>query len=517
MVCATVKHPPGTESLCLDKPQLISNDRHAPGKRDTVPLQSNELQTIWKWNKTVPCSIEQCIDKLFEERTQAHPMAPAVCAWDGNFTYGELDEISTRLCQKLVQMGVGKDSIVPLCFEKSKWMTAAMMAVIKTGATFVTLDPAYPERRLSEIVKQVSAKTIISSTRYEALGLRLVDTVVSLSEKTLTMKNGDDNLGSPIGIARSTPSSILYIVFTSGSTGTPKGVLTEHRNVASAVYHQADRLGINESSRFFDFSSYSYDVSISNILAILIQGGCVCTPSDEDRLGNIPGSIKTLNANITAITPSIARLLDPESVPGLLRIILVGEPVRASDISRWKAPSHAICRYGVSEASAASTIRDSFTPADQPSNIGTAAGLVTWIVDPNDHEKLCPLGAIGELLLEGPSLSRAYLKNPEKTATAYINDPEWLMSGAYDYTGRPGRLYKTGDLVRYAKDGSIIYVGRKDNQVKVNGQRVELGEIEHHIQECLPDEYQQVLVELITLPGENSRPKLVAFIQQRPN
>ncbi|KAJ6110810.1 NRPS-like protein biosynthetic cluster [Penicillium sp. IBT 16267x] len=515
-MAASVDHQLVARSPCLENPKpTAGHGERALLNKDEIHIKNQGLLSIWEWNRILPTPVERCIDEMIEERTHAQPTAPAVCAWDGELTYRELDQLATQMASRLVRMGVGPDNIVPLCFEKSRWMTVAILAVIKAGAGFVALDPALPERRLLEIVGQVNATVLLSSLEHKVLGTRLVDNVVTLSSEAfppLTDPNADTIILATH--RRPSPSSVIYVVFTSGSTGTPKGVVIEHRNVASALHHQVDRLGITANSRFYDFSSYSYDVSISNSLAVLVTGGCLCTPSEQDRLDNVPGSIRSLRANITALTPSVASLLTPKTVPELRSIILVGEPVRTNDLSRWKDRKHIICRYGVSESPAASTIYDSSTSPNHPHSIGTAAGLVTWVVDPNNHNLLSPLGATGELLLEGPSLSRGYLNDPAKTTAAFIQSPEWLLNGAPGQPGRHGRLYKTGDLVRYMKDGTLTFVGRKDTQVKIRGQRVELGEIEHHIKDCLADDAQQVVVELVMLPGPIPKPTLMVFVQQ---
>ncbi|KAH8727299.1 hypothetical protein GQ44DRAFT_576715, partial [Phaeosphaeriaceae sp. PMI808] len=144
--------------------------------------------------------------------------------------------------------------------------------------------------------------------------------------------------------------------------------------------------------------------------------------------------------------------------------------------------------------------------------IGTSVASVSWVVDPENHHKLAPLGSIGELLVEGPILARSYLNNTEKTAAAFIDNPAWLLEGCGGHGGRRGRLYKTGDLVRYDSDGNLVYLGRKDSQVKLRGQRVELSEIEYHVQECLP-EAKQLAVEVVLPSGQKDHAMLAAFIQ----
>jgi acyl-CoA synthetase (AMP-forming)/AMP-acid ligase II len=137
---------------------------------------------------------------------------------------------------------------------------------------------------------------------------------------------------------------------------------------------------------------------------------------------------------------------------------------------------------------------------------------VSWVVDPENHDRLAPLGSVGELLVEGPILARGYLNDADKTAAAFINDPAWLLEGCEGHGGRRGRLYKTGDLVRYDGDGNLVCLGRKDGQVKVRGQRVELGEIEYHLRQCLP-EVKQLAVEVVVPPDQKDKTMLAAFVQ----
>jgi aryl carrier-like protein len=178
----------------------------------------------------------------------------------------------------------------------------------------------------------------------------------------------------------------------------------------------------------------------------------------------------------------------------------------------WRGRTLAVNAYGPSECGVLSTVCMETMTGSEPSNIGSGVGCVTWIVDPADHERLVPIGAVGELLIEGPIVGRGYLGDPEKTAAAFVEDPPWLLRGGGGVDGRRGRLYKTGDLVRYASDGSLVFVGRKDTQVKVRGQRVELGEVEHHVRQALP-EGSDVVAEVVRPESGRHEPMLVAFVR----
>lgn len=236
-----------------------------------------DLEQIWRWNAIVPPPAEQSVYQIIAEQVQARPEAPAICSWDGELTYGKLDELSTLLAGRLLDVGIGPNILVSLCFEKSMWTTVAILAVIKTGGGFILLDPSLPEQRLKAITQQVEGSLVLCSPSTQQLGSRLgKDMIIDWNMFTDLKAQAGRQFDSIC------PSSILYIVFTSGSTGTPKGAMITYQNAASALRYHLERLGLTPESRTFDLASYSVDVSISNVLTILAAGGCLCVP-DEDR------------------------------------------------------------------------------------------------------------------------------------------------------------------------------------------------------------------------------------------
>lgn len=436
-----------------------------------------DIQQIWAWNSTVPASIDRCVHDIIKERAEAQPNAPAICAWDGELTYGELDRISTNLAVKLIRSGVEENTMVPLCFEKSLWTTVAMLGVMKAGAAFVLMDSSLPRPRLQSIVQQAKANIVVSLHTMRSLSSSLAQKVVILGSHGSRALYDQPILHSCLPTGK--PSSAMYIAFTSGSTGTPKGAIITHRNLASALHHQKESLTTTADSRVYDFSSYSFDVTICNAFATLSAGGCLCVPSEQDRRDRLAESIESLGANVIDVTPSVARLLALEQVAGLRTIIFGGEALYLRDVVPWWNRVQIVNLYGPCECTPNSTINCNPKSPEEASNMGKGVGLVTWVVETDNHDSLSPLGGVGELLLEGPLVGQGYLDDPEKTAAAFIEDPTWLLRGAPGHPGRRGRLYKTGDLVRYNEDGSLSFSGRKDAQVKIRGQRVELGEIEY--------------------------------------
>ncbi|CAE7221608.1 destruxin synthetase, partial [Pyrenophora teres f. teres] len=450
-------------------------------------------EKMWAWNYEIPGVTNKCIHNLFAEQVLAQPNAPAICAWDGKMSYSVLDNLSTTLAGYLVKIGVKPEDVVPLCFEKSMWTVVAMLAVLKAGGAFAPLDPDHPASRHKEILRQTSARVVLVSAQHSARWASSSCHVVTLSEASISQLTADDDLPN----FSATPGNAAYILFTSGSTGIPKGVVLEHRAVSTSCLGHGRAFGITDQSRVLQFTSYTFDFCMAEIITTLLYGGCICH--------------QCMGANWALLTPSVAQLLNPSDVPTLKILVIGGEQVTSTDWNRWPTSVQLINGYGPTECCivcAGYTTTQAFTTG----TIGRAIASVSWVVDPENHHKLAPLGSVGELLVEGPILARGYLNDAEKTAAAFIEDPAWLMDGCQGYAGRRGRLYKTGDLVQYNDDGNLVCLGRKDSQVKLRGQRIELGEIEHHLRECLP-EATQMAVEVILPSEESKHATLAAFVR----
>lgn len=477
---------------------------------DTLSGQDN--QYIWAWNRTVPEAAQSSVLDLIEDRVREQPERPAIDSWDGKLTYGELDSQATCFSMRLLHYGSQKGSIIPIYSEKSCHVIVALLAVMKIGAAFVLIDTALPVQRIRYMLDKIGSNLLVASEKTLPRAQSMADKVVVFGP-ILSSSVSLPLTKSPVIDL----SSILYAVFTSGTTGEPKGVLVSHKSFASAVRHQRQRMGYCASSRVFDFASYAFDVSISNILFTLTAGACLCIPSEDDRKNRLTYSIRSFNANLIDLTPAVSRLVDPNEVPEVTTLILGGEKLMPNDVSRWLDHVRVINTYGPAECTPTSTIFNlDSDQGDEDIVIGKGCGAVTWIVNPENHQILTPVGIPGELLLEGPiNDGNRYLSNPQATEKAFIDDPSWLVQGGgQNYPGRRGRLYKTGDLVCYDKDGQLHSLGRKDQQVKIRGQRVELGEIEHQVLQCFSDALE-VAVDLITPSGAANNKQLAAFVVLR--
>ncbi|KAL2008984.1 hypothetical protein VTN00DRAFT_7178 [Thermoascus crustaceus] len=477
--------------------------------RDVEAISEQDKIDIWKWNSAVPETVEGCMHDFISHNARQRPDAPAICAWDGELTYGQLEQDSTRLAHHLVCLGVKPNMIVPLCFEKSMWTTVAIMAVMKAGAASVLLHASLPEDRLRIIVQQVEAQLILSSAANQELASRLGNCELVVIDKK---RFQHFQLLADSKLPTVKPSDKLYVVFTSGSTGIPKGVVVTHSNFRSTAKHQQSIMGLNTASRVYDFASYAFSMAWGNVLYALAAGGCLCVPSDHDRNNDLAGSIHRLKANWALLTPSVARLLDPTKVPGLKTLNFGGEPLTAQDVLRWKHCALVTSAYGNSECTGHCTIVETTNEDPRNKGIGYGAGHVTWVVDPDDGKHLAPVGAVGELWLEGPSIGQGYLGDAQKTAANFVNNPPWMLCGCSGVPGRYGRAYRTGDLVRYNSNGTLSFVGRKDTQVKLRGQRIELGEIEHYVHQCLDRNANVEIKADVIIPKESDNPTLVAFM-----
>lgn len=454
---------------------------------------------------------------IIKDKVQVAPNAPALHGWDGHLSYRQLDRLSSRLAQHLLNtFHVESGEVVLLAFERSIWTSVAVFAAMKTGATFVLLDTHLPAKRLRQMTGQVGARVILTSRDSYSTVCQLAAEPILVEANAPYMQTSDYSLlpNQALFQGSMTPSSILYIVFTSGSSGTPKAVAISHANFATSVRHHADAYGLTSRSRYLDFASYSFDAALHHILAALMVGACLCVPSEHERTEDLEGAMERMGVTFANMTPTASQLLNPTNVPSLKTLIVAGEPCSQALAQRWLPHVNLINAYGPAECSINSLTHICEPQEKQHIPVGRGLGCVTWIVDPGDFNRLVPIGEVGELLLEGPIVGQGYLDQPGKTRAAFISDPTWLELGAHGYCGRRGLLYKTGDLASYRNDGSIMFAGRKDNQVKLRGQRVELEEVEANVQQIFP-KGKNIVDVVQRAAGDNEAVQLVAFLEMK--
>ncbi|KAK2800137.1 NRPS [Emmonsiellopsis sp. PD_5] len=462
-------------------------------------LNGPDRAEIFQWNNTVPDAVEKCIHELFSAQARAQPEALAVEAWDGNLSYGELDKMSWRLAVELRRRGVETGTAVPFIFEKSLWTVVACIAIMKAGGACVPME-SNPLARKANIVSSAHAKIVLTSSAEFENSVGLAPAIFVVSAATIfDLPDVNDSLDS----GGDSPSQLAYIMFTSGSTGNPKGVMLEHRSLASALTSLAHQFSWRPGQRILQFAAHSWDASIAEIFGALLFGGCLCIPSEETRQSSLAEYVVSNKVNWALLTPTVLRTLSPDDVPSLHSVVSAGEPVGADSAKTWGRAVRFFNGWGTVETSIISSTAV-LTPTSRYSeNIGKPVGCALWIVKPGKPDHLCPIGAVGEVLVEGPGVARGYLDDPAMTAASFIKPPPWAPARA----NKSAHFYRTGDLAKYHPDGSICFVGRQDSQVKIRGQRFEIGEVESVINGCL--EVKDVFVTTRILKG---RTELVAVV-----
>lgn len=498
-------------------PSLESLEREPqkgrPGMLDnSFALTKQDLDEIWSQRCSVPETIEGCIHDLITQVAQQQPAAPAVHAWDGRFSYSELDTLANKLARRLSNFDTNPGRVIPILFEKTKWTAVAMLGVIKSGNACVALDTTQPDARLRSIVQQTQPRIIVSSQANHSRASKLADLPnIQLDDALFDL--GSNTIQHDINsqLPRISPADTAYISFTSGTTGIPKGACMSHANVRSAIHHQGQKLGFTYQSRVFDFAPYSFDVAWSNFLHTLCAGGCICVAQQDDMLSDLSSAITAFDATLINVTPTILRTIHP--IPKSLdTVLLSGEMPFRENIVQWSDQVRLLNTYGPTEC----TFKCAFSVLESCSenrpDIGTGVGFCTWLVDPKDSTKLVDIDSVGELYLEGPLVGQGYLSDPVLTSSAFVEDPPWLINSHSKFAGRTGRLYRTGDLVRYKKGGSMLFVGRKDAmQLKIRGQRIELGDVEHHVRACVAHDLP--FIADILHPRGSKDPSLSLFVQ----
>jgi amino acid adenylation domain-containing protein len=496
--------------------QLSAHEGATLGQLDMFsPDDMSELRE-WIRNGPQPDVVDSCLHHQVLEQAYKYPNHTALSSsCDDDLTYKDLYEFSRNLTLWLVESGAGPRMTIPVIFDKSVWAVVAMLSVLMSGAAFVPIDPESPTNRRNHLFDRVNASIILTSPKY--VELCNIDTALGVDRvflESLPQPADRDQSLKHLMMQVST-SDPAYILFTSGSTGVPKGVVVSHRAVCSSINAHGKSMGFGRQTRALQFGSYTFDASIAEIFTTLVFGGTVCVPSPWGRMNDLANEIRSLRVNWSFLTPSVARLLEPSEVPTLEVLALGGEEVSSSEVSRWsKRKLRLINGYGPTEACIFCVTRDIDSP-DSARTIGKPIGCNAYVVDPNDHNKLAPIGTVGELLVSGPILATGYLNDEARSSTAFIGPPSWAE--ALLGPSSPSRtFYKTGDIVRYNHSGEIEYMSRKDLQVKVRGLRIELEDVEHWIQAdnqikhalVLPSKTKQVgsqnqLVAIVSLLGLN--------------
>ncbi|TQN65781.1 Nonribosomal peptide synthetase easA [Colletotrichum shisoi] len=469
-----------------------------PGETTTIgqfsPLNPGDVSEILGWNRNVPASSDECLHRLFKARARQQSSAPAVVAPDGTLTYGELDDLSDRLADHLRLRGVGLEKKVPLLFEKTMWSIVSFLGVMKAGGVCVPMDPSHPRRRIQDIVTRCHACLVLTSKHTEAIiVMDYMPTTPAVEHFTVSADSlgalpshiNTSSLPPPRQEEEPSPANAAYVLFTSGSTGNPKGVVLEHRNLASTLTHYGRRVGWEANGggcRALQFSSFVWDTHTLEVFGTLLWGGCVCMPSEAQR-ADLESFIRDEAVEWAILTPTVLRTLDAHApqVATVRTVVSCGEPVDVSAVRDWSSSSSSspsrrfINEYGPCEVSGRCTLTELTAHSPFPESIGKPVDCAVWIVSLQDPTQLAP---IGEIIVQGPGVARGYLDDEALTTASFISRPSWLPPPDQPRCDGSLRFYRTGDTARYNADGSMTFTGRRDGQVKIRGQRFELGEVE---------------------------------------
>jgi aspartate racemase len=431
-------------------------------------------------NAEQPGWVDRCLHRLVEGQADRSPDAVAIEHDGVRLSYSELNGRANQLARYLIKTGTTPHSRVGVCFPPSPDFVIASLAILKANCTCVPLDPKYPADRLAYMVEDAGIGLVLTKPGTAPAFLSKV--------ATIGLPDVEDDLlhESPANLDQETsPSDIAYLIYTSGSTGKPRGVLLSHAglanyNLAAAAYYRFDN-----RDRVLQFCALSFDAALEEIFATLASGATLVLRSDNMPL-DVPGFLTWVSRRKITIldlptaywhewTSQFGELADP--IPSCIRLVIVGgEKALGSALATWRKAQRAVRwvnTYGPTEASIAVTRYDpDEETGSTPENVPIGRPIENCAVYVLDAErKQVSLGVVGELYLGGVCVAQGYLNRPELTAEKFIQDP---FSSSAD-----ARLYRTGDMARVLDNGLIEYLGRQDDQVKVRGFRVELGEIEN--------------------------------------
>ena len=475
-----------------------------------VPLltEAERHQLLVEWNHTtVDYPEDRCLHELFEEQAERTPEAVAVAFEDEQLTYGQLNERANQLARHLQGLGVGPDTLVGICVERSLEMMVGLLGILKAGGAYVPLDPSYPSERLAFMLSDAGARVLV--TRQSLAGVLPAGAAqlvyVDAHWATITQQAAG-NLGTPIRL-----DQLAYVIYTSGSTGRPKGVRGEHRATVNRLRWMWRRYPFTEGERCCQKTVLSFVDSVWEIFGPLLQG--VVTVLIAEPVVKDPRRLVSALAE-----GGVTRIV---LVPSLLRVVLdeyADLGARLPRLSHWASSGEALGRdlaerffeqlpgrvllnlYGSSEVAADATWFEA-APNARPGPVPVGwpiDNMQAYILDTQCRP--APIGVPGELHIGGIGLARGYHNRPELTSEKFIANP---------FGREPGeRLYKTGDLARFLPNGAIEYLGRLDHQVKIRGFRIELGEIES-VLAAHPAVREVVALAREDVPGDK---RLVAYL-----
>ncbi|HEY6350224.1 MAG TPA: amino acid adenylation domain-containing protein, partial [Candidatus Angelobacter sp.] len=449
--------------------QLVAN-ADLPLHRFEILSTEERCQLVEEFNATAHPIPQASLAQLFEAQAAQTPNATALLLEDQSLSYADLNQQANRLAHFLIAHGAGPENLVGICLERSFEMVASVLAIVKTGAAYLPLDPDYPKARLDYMAADATPAMVLSSSHLRA---RLPENaILELDSSEVESALLQSPAHNPIDAERTSPvlpQHPAYVIYTSGSTGQPKGVVVEHKGLASLAAFTAEKLGIDHTSRFLQFASLSFDASLWETLTALSRGAALVLLREGQRSGGALREVLVRQQVTHALLPpAVLQTVEGEESLPLKVLIVGGDACPGELVGLWAAGRRMVNAFGPTETTVLATMSGPLAGSEAP-----AIGVPTWNTQAyvlDGHLEPVPQGVAGELYVAGLGLARGYLNRPGLTAERFLADP---------YGGETGtRMYRTGDLVRWRGDGALEFLGRADQQVKIRGFRVELGEVE---------------------------------------
>lgn len=487
--------------LCADSPTVVPGSNSTPFAAYSADDHNVEVPTVnWPSNDTyADYPRDRCLHELLIETARLFPGSVAVQFENQSLTYEELERLSNQLAHFLSAKGVGPESLVGLCVERSIEMVVGLLGILKAGAAYVPLDPAYPADRIKYVLEDAGVEILLTQKS-------LLQSLPPNSARIFCLDR-DNKLfqheeSAPV-VSKATSENLAYVIYTSGSTGRPKGVQLEHRSLVNFLYSMQKQPGMTSNDALVAVTTLSFDIAGLELYLPLLTGGrLVIAPREATFDGRLLMELmKKSGVTMMQATPTTWRVLFESGWQGDPNLkVLVGGEALSADLAQQLARQ---CRsvwnmYGPTETTIWSSIYkvegkdETLVPIGKP-----IANTTFYILDSN--RQAVAVGAEGELYIGGEGLARGYFQRADLTAEKFVPDPFSTIPGA--------RMYRTGDLARFKADGNVEFLGRIDHQVKIRGFRIELGEIESVLEQHAAIR-QAVVVAREDNPGDK---RLVAY------
>ncbi|HEY6802663.1 MAG TPA: amino acid adenylation domain-containing protein [Pyrinomonadaceae bacterium] len=491
----------------------IVDDPHTTVAKLPLLSHAEKQQILYDWNNThVTFESLTYVHELFTQQAARTPDQIAVISARGTWNYRELNERANRLAHYLRALGVGPEVIVAICVSRSAAMLACVFGVLKAGGAYVPLDPSYPRERLRFMLEDSGASLVLTEEKSATeLFSSTAAQVVLIDREAIATESGDN----PSAIV--TPENLAFVIYTSGSTGKPKGVMVPHGSLANFVRAVNIDYKIGPRDRVLQFLPFSFDGHAEEIFVSLANGATLVLRDDEVPKEPVAFLQECRDKKLTIVdlpttywSELVAHLNSNDWSSDLRLVIIGGDKAPSQRVERWHATVGQRIRlvntYGPTEATVVSTMSEAESSIGRP-----VANTQAYVLD--QQLQPIPVGARGELYLGGNDITRGYLGDPVLTSEKFLPDP---------FNSKPGmRLYRTGDAVRYRRDGQVKFLGRMDHQVKIRGHRVEPSEVESCLlrHEAVRDVAVVVRVEqlvaYVVVDGKTTVSNLRQFLAER--